>query len=517
MVAASATSPLTVLGSGSLTAYWRFQRAVVAAQLQAWLPPRACILVDISGPQSSVAAQAAAAGHAVLRVMPRWPAASERRALEVPVTFTVRGAHRRRASAGRLRHVVADSANLAFLADGSVDGVIADDGALSRHLMAEDVAAEIARVLRPGGQLLASVDSLVLGMSILAEQHQWAQLTDLPQAEVVLVPWPDGRITRCFGPEQLVDLLTEAGLEVSWIRPRTVLSPSMVDHVLRKDPSAIMRLVRAELAAGAEDSGPAGAGDGPGNTGNESFGIYLLAAARKPGVSAPGTSSQEAGAHRSSAQGAQGRRGGRRAQDRHRWGRAGGHRRTARGLAPHPVALRLAGYAPGCFRTGLQAPFRDGLAAVPAFAVAAVPDALQRVHDLRTLRHRRGQHRVRAVRFGQACPHIRLVLREVRAAGHRPLAAQDRDGAVQVVARNLKTPTYGDGLHGSSLPHRGTSGAAADGPRGGPGCAQGLRTTCWGHPGRRHYAPPPRPAGTPRAQNHPPWARSVPDRCAGPS
>ena len=92
-----------------------------------------------------------------------------------------RSVHRRRVSSGRLVRVVADSANLAFLADGSVDGVIADDGALSRHLMAEDVAAEIARVLRPGGQLLACVDSLVLGMSILAEQHHWAELTDLPR------------------------------------------------------------------------------------------------------------------------------------------------------------------------------------------------------------------------------------------------------------------------------------------------------------------------------------------------
>src|ERR1700729_4049088 len=275
MVAASATSPLTVLGSGSLTAYWRFQRAVVAAQLQAWLPPGARILVDISGPQSSVASQAAAAGYAVLQVMPRLPAPAERR----PGQW-----------AGRLVRVVADYSNLAFLADGSVDGVIADDGALSRHLMAEDVAAEIARVLRPGGQLLASVDSLVLGMSILAEQHHWAELTDLPQAEVVLVPWPDGRITRCFGPEQLVDLLTEAGLEVSWIRPRTVLSPSMVDHVLRRDPSAIMRLVRAELAAGAEDAGPAGAANGTGDGGDESFGIYLLAAARKPLARKPATS-----------------------------------------------------------------------------------------------------------------------------------------------------------------------------------------------------------------------------------
>jgi len=199
----------------------------------------------------------------------------------MPRTLTVRGVHRRRSPAGRLVRVVADSANLSFLADGSVDGVIAD-GALSRHLMAEDVAAEIARVLRPGGQLLASVDSLVLGMSILAEQHHWAELTDLPQAEVVLVPWPDGRITRCFGPDQLVDLLTEAGLEVSWIRPRTVLSPSMVDHVLRKDPSAIMRLVRAELAAGAEEAGPSGPGHDGRNGGNESFGIHLLAAARKP-------------------------------------------------------------------------------------------------------------------------------------------------------------------------------------------------------------------------------------------
>ena len=289
MVAASTTSPLTILGSGSLTAYWRFQRAVVAAQLQAWLPPRGRILLDISGPQSSVAAQAAAKGYAVVQVIPRAPAAAEVRAgPDAPRMLTVGGVHRRRVPAGRLIQVVADSANLAFLGDGSVDGVIADDGALSRHLMAEDVAAEIARVLRPGGQVLACVDSLVLGMSILAEQHHWAQLTDLPQAEVLLVPWPDGRITRCFGPEQLGELLTEAGLEVSWIRPRTVLSPSMVDHVLRKDPSAITRLVRAELAAGAGESALNGAGHGTGDGGNESFGIYLLAAARKPAASTQG-------------------------------------------------------------------------------------------------------------------------------------------------------------------------------------------------------------------------------------
>jgi SAM-dependent methyltransferase len=257
-VAVSATSPLAVLGSGPLTAYWRFQRAVAAAQLHAWLPRSGTFLVDISGPQSRGAIQAAAAGHIVLRVAATPPA---------PPELIRAGVGR-----GRIATVVADSANLSFLADGCADGVIADDSTLSRHLVAEDVAAEIARVLRPGGQLFACVDSLVLGMAILAEQHHWAQLTDVPHAEVVLVPWPDGTITRCFGSQHLSDLLTEAGLEVRWIRPRTVLSPSMVDHVLRKNPGSIARLIRAELGAVAGN----GAGD-------ESFGIYLLAAASKPG------------------------------------------------------------------------------------------------------------------------------------------------------------------------------------------------------------------------------------------
>jgi len=169
--------------------------------------------------------------------------------------------------------VVAEPGGLAFLADGCADGVIAEDGALSRQLMAEDLAAEIARVLRPGGTVLASVDSLVLGMAILAEQHHWAHLTDLPHAEVVLIPWPDGTITRCFGPAQLYDLLTEAGLEVMSIRPRTVLSPSTVDHVLGQQPGAMARLVRAELQA-AQD--PVGVSAG------EAFGIRLVATARKP-------------------------------------------------------------------------------------------------------------------------------------------------------------------------------------------------------------------------------------------
>src|SRR5215471_12056882 len=264
-VATSAVSPLAVLRPGSLTAYWRFQRAVAKAQLRAWLPAGRRLLIDISGPGAGGPAHAAVSGHTVVRVVPVHPGAP-----------SARGAGQHPPPLGRVIPVVAEPGSLAFLADGCADGVIAEDGALSRQLMAEDLAAEITRVLRPGGTVLASVDSLVLGMAILAEQHHWAHLTDLPHAEVVLIPWPDGTITRCFGPAQLYDLLAEAGLEVTSIRPRTVLSPSTVEHVLRQHPGAMTRLVSAELQAGQD---PAGVSAG------EAFGIRLIATARKPSAS----------------------------------------------------------------------------------------------------------------------------------------------------------------------------------------------------------------------------------------
>ena len=110
--------------------------------------------------------------------------------------------------------MAADGWGLEFLADGCADGVIAEDGTLSRHLAAESLVAEIARVLRPGGQVLACVDSLTFGMAVLAEQHRWPHLIDVPNADVVLVPWPDDTITRCYGAEQLRELFTSGGLEV---------------------------------------------------------------------------------------------------------------------------------------------------------------------------------------------------------------------------------------------------------------------------------------------------------------
>ncbi len=110
--------------------------------------------------------------------------------------------------------MTAEGNGLEFLADGCADGVIAEDRTLSLRLAAEDLVAEIARVLRPGGRVLACVDSLTFGMAVLAEQHRWPHLVDVPNADVVLIPWPDGTITRCYGAEQLGELFTGGGLEV---------------------------------------------------------------------------------------------------------------------------------------------------------------------------------------------------------------------------------------------------------------------------------------------------------------
>ena len=229
----------------TLASYWTFYWAVAAAQLSRWLPRRPSRVLDLSASQTRYADQAAGAGHTVVEI---------------------RDSPRDAPLPKRTRTVVADAASLGFLSPCSFDAVVAEGRMLSRHLVSEDLVAEIARVLRPGGRVLLSVDSLVLGMAILAEQNYWAHLSDVPRSEVVLVPWPDGSITRCFGVEQLRELLTECGLEVEWIRPRTALSPSTVEHVLGSSPQALPRLVRAELTAPQAD---------------EPVGIHLVASAIK--------------------------------------------------------------------------------------------------------------------------------------------------------------------------------------------------------------------------------------------
>ncbi len=258
-----AASAITAPDTGQLPVYWQFHEAVTRAQLTGWLPTGRHLLVDVSGPRAPAAELAAQAGHTVLRVLDPGPGRAGGvwgGGQPLPGGYGGRVAPRERGGLGgssprgNIVPVIADSTQLTFLGDSCADGVIADDRALSVHLAAEAMIAEIARVLRPAGRVIACVDSLILGMAVLADQHHWAHLVDLPHAEVVLVPWPDGTITRCYGPDQARELFTGAGLRVNWIRPRTVFSESMVTHWLRRDPGGLPKLVRAELAARSDES-----------------------------------------------------------------------------------------------------------------------------------------------------------------------------------------------------------------------------------------------------------------------
>ena len=237
--------------------YRHFCEAVARAQLTAWLPSGRQVLVDVSGPRAASAELAARAGHTVLRVLEAGRAPGRAGPAGPGAAGTEPGPGQGGTgslSRERIFPLVADSSRLLFLRDDCADGIIAEDRALSTHLGAETLIADVARVLRPGGRVLACVDSLVLGMAVLAGQRHWPHLVDLPNAEVVLVPWPDGTITRCYGPEQARELFGGAGLLVNWIRPRTVFSESMVTHALAEDPASLARLVRAELAAASDES-----------------------------------------------------------------------------------------------------------------------------------------------------------------------------------------------------------------------------------------------------------------------
>lgn len=231
--------------------YWLFYEEVAAAQVADWLPPQPSRVLDVSGGRR-FAGQLSAAGHEVVHVLPPGAPAPEV------------------AGPGRLLPLTADTRSLDWLKAASVDLVLAESRALSMHLAAEATVEQLVRVLRPGGRLLLAVESLMLGLARLAEQGRWAELADAPAADVVLVPADDGTPTRCFLPEELRALLDRAGLEVEWVRPRTVLSPATVERALSQGgPAALRTLVRTEVALAQEREG-------------EPTGLHLLASARRP-------------------------------------------------------------------------------------------------------------------------------------------------------------------------------------------------------------------------------------------
>jgi hypothetical protein len=255
----SPPSPVLRLGADRISndlLHDRFLAEVALQQLAEWLPPDAGTILDLSVHSPRLLGLMIRRGHMVVHAD-----ADPRRPDIVPVAD-------RDTAGGHLQAVRADPRSPDWLGDGAVDLVVAEGGALSCALAAELTLEALHRVLRPGGAILMSVDSLVAGLSRLADQGRWAELADVPSADVVLVPGDGGTVSRCFWPEELHGMLSGCGFDVEWIRPRTVLSVETVTAALAADPTQLESMVETELALSRRRQG-------------ESIGGRLVASARK--------------------------------------------------------------------------------------------------------------------------------------------------------------------------------------------------------------------------------------------
>jgi hypothetical protein len=232
----------------------QFVAEVRARHLSEWLPAEPSVILDLSLECPGLLGLMIDAGHTVVHadVQSRRPDIA-----------------RSDSSDGRLLQVQADPLVPEWIADESLDAIVAEGCTLSSALAAELTLERLCAALRPGGRLLLCVDSLVAGLSHLAETGRWAELADVPAADVVLIPGESGRITRCFWPEELSGILAAAGLTVEWIRPRAVLTDETLVRALRQDAHQLDSLVATELALEVRRQ-------------SESIGTQLLVSARRP-------------------------------------------------------------------------------------------------------------------------------------------------------------------------------------------------------------------------------------------
>jgi hypothetical protein len=244
-----------VAGDANDVVFAQFLAEVARSQLDEWLPEQPSLILDLSLHCAKHVGLMVSRGHTVVHADPQVAPPD----ITGPDLVAPDGG-------GRLLRVRGEARRLEWLADSTVDAVVAEGGMFSESLATEVTLDDVHRILRPGGRLLMCVDSLVSGLSRLADQGCWAELADVPAADVVLVPSEDGHVSRCFWPEELHGMLTDAGFDVEWVRPRTVLAEETVVRALRVDPARMASLVTTELRLSSSRQG-------------ESLGARLVASA----------------------------------------------------------------------------------------------------------------------------------------------------------------------------------------------------------------------------------------------
>jgi hypothetical protein len=63
----------------------------------------------------------------------------------------------------------------------------------------------------------------------------------------VVVPTVDGGYSRCFGPDELREVATDAGFDVEWVRARTLIPPDVISYAVTHDANVLGDLIASEL------------------------------------------------------------------------------------------------------------------------------------------------------------------------------------------------------------------------------------------------------------------------------
>lgn len=227
----------------SVAAGWERQRAliwsathVVSERLVELLDPR---------PGQSVLELAAGPGDTGFLAYPRILPGGQLLTTDVAPEM-LEAARRRAAELGldNVRFAVEDAASLT-LADASVDGVLCRWGLMLVPDM-EGAAAEIARVLRPGGRAAVAVWAS-------PEENEWMTASGRSALELGLMELPDPDAPgpfRLSGDGRLASLLEDAGLRVETVEdvPLTWRAPSLEAWwAITRDMSRMLALLLQRL------------------------------------------------------------------------------------------------------------------------------------------------------------------------------------------------------------------------------------------------------------------------------